>query len=343
MAEEKKQDIVKEIEKEESKALKELRKNPWIISTFVFVILTLILLFVAFRGGNGKSVSESAIGAQAVDFINSQILQGQGNVTLASVGTEAGLYKVTVNYNGQQIPTYFTKDGAYYVGTMIAPTNPSALPAGNSTAPTTPPKDIPKSAKPVVNAYVFAYCPYGLQFEKALFPVYDLLKSNADINIVYIGAMHGEFEHVESLRQISILNLYGKDKLISYLKLFDTSTDIGACSGDATCLNKYLPAIYTQLGIDATKVNAYMNASAENIYQQDEAQASAAGVTGSPTFMINGVEASVSRTPAAIETAVCSAFSTAPSACSQTLSSTSTSAGFGGAAAAAGSTTGATC
>jgi hypothetical protein len=182
-----------------------------------------------------------------------------------------------------------------------------------------------------------------LQFEKALFPVYDLLKNKADINIVFIGAMHGDFEKVESLRQISILKLYSKDKLFAYLKEFDVNTNIGSCSGDAACLDKYLPAIYTKLGIDKAKVEAYMKTNAEQIYNDNMARAKSLGISGSPTFVVNGVQSQVSRTPNSIEAAVCSAFNTSPAECSTQLSTSAASAGFGASTASASSTTGTQC
>jgi len=166
------------------------------------------------------------------------------------------------------------------------------------------------------------------------------LKDKADINIVAIGAMHGEFEKQETLRQISIEQLYGKDKLFAYLKEFDTNTDIGSCSGDDTCLNKYLPAIYTKLGISKSKVDAYMKSSAEDIYNQQMERASSLGISGSPTFVINGVEVQVGRTSEAIKSAVCDAFNTAPSECEEALSTAAASAGFGSSASSSGSSSG---
>jgi hypothetical protein len=180
-----------------------------------------------------------------------------------------------------------------------------------------------------VRAFVFAYCPYGLQFEKALFPVYDLLSKKADIKIMAIGAMHGEFEHTESLRQISIQSIYGADKLIAYLKEFDASTDISACNGDAACLNKYLPAIYKKLSIDQTKVEKYMVSDAPKLYDAQGAAAQQLGISGSPTFVVNGVQVQVSRTPDAIKEAICNAYNNPPSECNKTLSTAATTAGFG--------------
>lgn len=323
-------DMAKEIKKEESKAVKELKKNPWIIATFVFAIIALVLLIFAFRGiGATKTVSKDVIGPEAVSFINTQLLQGKGTVTLNSVAEKAGLYEVSVNYNGQVVPAYFTKDGTYYVGTMILPL---AATPGNGTGASTPPAKIPTSDSPNVDLYVFAYCPYGLQAEKAFMPVYNQMKNEANFSIVYIGAMHGDFERVESLRQLAILSIYGKDKLFAYINQFAVNTAIGSCNGDDKCLSPVLDGIMKPLGISKAQVDALMNTTKiTDMYNADIQQASAAGVSGSPTFIINGVEdASVARSPSGVQQAVCSAFNTAPADCSQPLSSAATSTGFGG-------------
>ena len=76
MAEDK---IEKVIAKEEKILTKKLRENPWIVSTVALGVLAIILLFFALNGRAG--LSEKAIGEQAVNFINTQLLQGQGNAT----------------------------------------------------------------------------------------------------------------------------------------------------------------------------------------------------------------------------------------------------------------------
>ena len=318
----------REIVKAENKFANNLKKNPWITSAFVFVVISLILLFVAFNGRGVSGVSSETIGINAVTFINTQVLQGNGAVALNSVAEKGGLYEVIVSYNGQMIPTYFTNDGKYYLGNQILSTASAGNPASNNAASSSS-KDVQKSDKPVVEAFIFSYCPYGLQFEKALFPAYDLLKDKADFRIVAIGAMHGEFEHVESLRQISIEQLYGNDKLFSYLKEFDVNSNLGACKGEETCSGKYLPVIYNKLGIDKTKVDAYMKNNAEKVYKEQNARSSSVGVSGSPTFVINGAEVQVNRDADSIKEAVCNSFSAKPSECSQSLSSQPASPGFG--------------
>jgi len=314
-------------------SLARMRRNPWILTT-LFLAVVFVVYFFAKGSLTGNVVSESVAAENLISFIEAQ----GGTAEIVSVEQTDSFYTVTINYQEQEIPVYVTLDGKYIAPSLLPLTlaNSSASSAKSSGSA----KTVPKTDKPVVDAFIFSYCPYGLQFEKALLPAYDLLKSKADINIVAIGAMHGEFEKIESLRQISIEQLYGKSKLFAYLKEFDYNTNIGSCSGNASCLDKYLPAIYTKLGIDKTKVEDYMSKSAEAIYNTQGELASSLGISGSPTFVINGVETQVSRTPQAIGQAICSAFTTQPSECAQNLSSTAPSAGFGGTS---GSSTGASC
>jgi len=317
-----------------------LRENPWIISTIVVGVFAIVLLFFLFKGGvTGNVVSESDIGTQAVDFINTQVLQGQATVTLDSVSSKNGLYEVLVDYNNQKVPVYFTKDGQYYLGTQIVPTS---LTASTSSQPETP-AEVPKTDKPTVDLYVFSYCPYGTQAEKGILPVYNLLKNKADINIVFIGAMHGEFEKTESLRQLAIQKLYGKDKLFSYIDKFDSSADIGSCSGDDACLSPLLDKIYSQLGINKNAVNTSMAKDAPDLYSADEAMAQSLGISGSPTLVVNGVETQSGRDSASLLNTICSAFTTQPAECSQSLSSATPSPGFGSSSSTSSSASAASC
>ncbi|MFA5724309.1 MAG: thioredoxin domain-containing protein [Candidatus Pacearchaeota archaeon] len=311
------------------------RRNDWkILSAILGVVVVILLIVMVYPRITGNVISGDDAGSKIVDFLNGQT---GGGVTYVSSTEKGDLYEVMVSYQGQEIPVYVTKDGQYFVQSPV-PIDESTQSTDNPSTNT--PKDVPKTDKPVVDAYIFSYCPYGLQFEKGLQPVYDLLKNKADINIVAIGAMHGEFERVESLRQICIQKIYGKDKLWNYLKTFNTDTAIGACNGDATCVDPLIDKIYLTYGFDKTKIESCMKTDAPAIYDAQGKQAQGLGISGSPTFVINGVQVQVDRTPEAIKTAVCNAFTTAPSECSKTLSTSALTAGFG---ASAGASTGASC
>lgn len=297
-----------------------MKNNPWMIST---AVLLLIVLVLAFRGGiTGGTVSENKAEYNLVTFANSV---GIEDIKINSITKEGALYLVDADINGEQAKLYITPDGKYLIN-GITPLTSSSVSEGSDNTP----KAVPKSDKPVVEAFIFSYCPYGLQFEKALAPVYDLMKNKADIRIVAIGAMHGEYEHQETLRQIAIQEIYGNDKLWAYLKKFDADTAIGDCRGDEKCITPLVEKIFTSLGIDKAKVNDFMVKSSEAIYKEQNARAAELGISGSPTFVINGVTVNAERNPASILTAICSAFNTSPEECSQKLSSESASAGFGG-------------
>ncbi|MBI2665430.1 hypothetical protein HYX12_02300, partial [Candidatus Woesearchaeota archaeon] len=197
------------------------------------------------------------------------------------------------------------------------------------------PVEVPKSAKPEVELYVFTYCPYGLQMEKAAAPVVKLLGNKMDFKIRQIGAMHGPYEEKEAKRQLCINKLYPK-KFWDYLTYFAIDSDIGNCRGDDTCVNPLINKLYNKLSIDGSKVDACMNKDGASLYAAEESNSQQNSVGGSPTMIINGVQSSVARNPEAIKQAICSAFSTEPSECQQTLSSDSASPGFAAAAASCG-------
>lgn len=326
-AKEAKEDMEKEsAEIEAASSLNpERKRNAWVITSVVLGILVIIMLIIIFKNGGltGNAVSTETVESNFLSFAKSRGV----DAAVVKVDDKGSYYELTYSISGSEGTMGITKDGKYFAQSFLPLTVTTTGTTGAATQEAQ--EDVPKSDKPVAEAFIFSYCPYGLQFEKGLLPVYDLLKSKADIRIVAIGAMHGDFERVESLRQISIEKLYGTDKLFAYLKEFDNNANIGACSGDASCLNKYLLGIYTKLKIDKSKVENYMKTSAETIYDEQVARASSLGISGSPTFVINGVQVQVSRSPEAIKKAVCSAFNSAPSECSQTLDSTSPSAGFG--------------
>ena len=314
-------------------------KNPWMILSGILAIVVIVLLIFNFTGGfTGRVIGGLTAGEILVDHLNG--LTGDGVEFVKSASYGKNLYEITVAYQGENIPVYITKDGKYFVH-GASPITGEAVDDTNT--PSQTPKDVPKTDKPVVEAFVFSYCPYGLQFEKAMVPVYNLLKDKVDINIVAIGAMHGEYEKTETLRQLCIQKNYGKDKLWVYLDKFAASTAIGQCSSDTKCSVPLVEQLMTSLSIDKTKINSCMTTDAAALYDKDVARVKALGISGSPGFVINGVQVQVNRSPSAIQKAICDAFTTAPAECSQTLSTAAASPGFGASTGSSTVSTGATC
>ena len=305
----------------EGKISEKLKGNPWMIATIILGVVSVILLAVSFKAGiTGYVISEQEAGKNLVNYF-------KGKVSYVSSEDIGNMYKVVVEYQGEEYPFYVTKDGKYYT-IQLAPMKPSALSSEESTQQNQK-TEIPKTEKPVVEAFVFSYCHYGLQFEKALLPVYKILKNKADIRIVAIGAMHGKYEETESIRQICIEKEYGRDKLWDYLEKFLGKTEIGNCRGEENCSNPIVEQIMAEVSIDKTRINNCIANEGQSLYEKDMLRAQELGISGSPTFVINNVPIQVSRSPNAIKEAVCSAFIQAPSECSQALSSESAAPWFG--------------
>ena len=106
-------------------------------------------------------------------------------------------------------------------------------------------------------------------------------------------------------------------------------TSIGNCRGEANCVDPLLDNLMANLSIDKDKIAKCMVSDALSLYDTQVAKAQAAGISGSPTFVINGAQVQVSRSPEAVKAAICNAFTTAPSECSQTLSTAQASPSFG--------------
>lgn len=306
---------------EKNTITKKIRENPWILSTFIFGIVLIVLLVGTYGGGiTGKSISKEKAAGNLVKYLNTV---APSEVTLVDVKDDGNMYLVTINYQDNELPVYITKDGAYYTMNLVPLSTDSSSNKNQQQA-----QEIPKTDKPSAELYVFTYCPYGLQMEKAMIPVVKLLGDKIDFKIRQIGAMHGEHEKLEAERQLCIEKEY-PTKFLDYILAFAEDTTIGSCNGEATCLAPKLKALYTTFGIDEAKINSCITANGESLYNAEVENSKTNSVSGSPTLIINEVQSQVSRSPEAIKGVICNAFNTVPSECTQTLSTNQASPGFG--------------
>ncbi|MBI4116630.1 thioredoxin domain-containing protein [Candidatus Pacearchaeota archaeon] len=97
-----------------------MRKNPWIVSTLVFLILSLVLMGNSLWGTKLSTsfgtVSPNSAGNALVDFLNQNT---NSSVSLKSVSTESGLYKINLDYQGQIVPLYTTTDGKFLIQNLV--------------------------------------------------------------------------------------------------------------------------------------------------------------------------------------------------------------------------------
>lgn len=312
-------------------------KNPWKIATVALAVSVLIILF---SGGSLKTTSVSAneVGKKAIDFINNNLVQAGTQVSLVSVEESAGMYKIITSYQGQQIPVYVSKDGSYLF--VSQPINMSVEIPKQTEQQTT--FDAPDKDKPEANLFVMSFCPYGVLAEKSMKPVVDLLGAKSDIKIRFIvnvggdtidsvQSLHGTTEAQEDARQACIMKYYDQKTFWNYLMEIDSNCYGKIDTRNASALDTCWKDAANKTQINITKIEVCSKGSeAVNLLKEDEKLANQYGVQGSPTLIINGEVYNGARDSESFKQAICSGFTTKPSECSQTLSSSSGSAPTGG-------------
>ena len=363
IAEEKKEEMREEVKKEDMKTMaiakckkfcKLDQKNKYVIGA---VILVLIVAFAVYSKNNNflgsmfpKTITKEAAKAKFQDFVTKNVPVGT-KFEVKDATEENGLYKIPVVISGQpEIDSYMTKDGMKLFPQAIdlaaAEAAASADSAASDTADQAAAKEVPKSAKPVVKLFVMSYCPYGTQMEKGILPVLKTLGSKIDYTLEFVNySMHGDKEIAENLTQYCI-EKNEPAKLSNYLTCFlkkgEGTSD--ACMQTALVntakVNSCVAETDAKFSVkaDAADKSKWSNGTYPpfNVNADDN---QTYGVQGSPTLVINGVEASVAgRDSASILKTICSAFTTPPAECKATLSTTAPAPGFGDTTAAAGTT-----
>jgi len=298
--------------------------NPWMLSTSVLAIISVVLLVLAFAspGITGKAISENQAGEKTLDFVRN--IYGI-DVTLQGTEKEGDLYKINLLMAEDNAPVtlYTTKDfsfmklpNRYWVNIEDVIEQAAAYKAAEEEQST--PTEVVKSDKPEVELFIMTHCPYGTQAEKGFIPAIKLLGTLADFKIRFVHYfMHGDKEEQETYAQVCIREEQSS-KFINYLECFLEAGDSESC--------------LTKTGIDKTKITACKSESgkAKQYYEADKALSQGYGVQGSPTLIVNGAEVEFyPRSPSNALSVICSAFNTAPEQCNQKLSEENPSPGFG--------------
>jgi len=307
------------MEKEKKKT--SLKINLWQVLAIVFLVAFLISAYFNFSGGfvfTFQNLQE--IGKRAIDYINARFVEPGTSASLKDVkfDSDLELYVVTTEYQGNEIPVYVTKNGKYLIVGRIYDLSEQIKTTSQSAS-----QGIPKSDRPKVELYIFSYCPYGVQALGAFVEAAKFLKDYADFYVRFFSHMHGEFERQQNMIQECIIRNYF-DKYWDYAKKFAEEV-FRKCYGNITCDKEESKRIMQELGIDYNKIFECVQKDGEKYYNEDIQLANQLGLTGSPSFVINGVYVrNVVRTPEGIKQAVCSAFNNPPEICKQTLSTSTT-------------------
>ncbi|MBU3923425.1 MAG: hypothetical protein KJ592_00750, partial [Nanoarchaeota archaeon] len=251
-----------------------------------------------------------------------------------------------------EVPVYVTKDGENLVPSLVPLTAQATQPTTDNRQPTTE-VNVPKSDKPIVEAFVMSHCPYGTQIEKGLLPVANLLGDKIDFQIKFVYyAMHPTYGEVEEQLNQYCIQEEQNDKYLDYLTCFLGKTGTpadGATCIDETKINKAKLSSCTTKTDKEFSVLANLNDQSTwmsgrypkfDIHKADNDKYQ---VGGSPTLVINGVTAQAGRDSVSLLNAICASFNDAPEECNTELSPAQPTPGFGFGTAAASNNAAAGC
>jgi len=307
--------------------MEKILKPLLFLSAVLFVLTAFVVYEAAYRLSN-TSVELSAQDAanKAISYINN--LSGGAGASLIDVTEESGLYKIHLSVGQNQYNSFISKDGKLLFTKGIYMEGSSTNNALNTSI------EVPKSDRPDVKIFVMSYCPYGLQAERMMLPVYDLLKDKIDIGIYFVDyAMHGKKELDENLQQYCIQS-EDPSKYFDYLSCFVQSGNSSSCLTEAGINLENLASCISATDATYNVTGQYNNQSTwlngnYPVFDVQKDLNEQYGVQGSPTIVINGKTVSISsRTPENFKQAVCSAFNSSPKECSQTLFNAAPAAGF---------------
>lgn len=313
-------------------------------------------LLIVIAGGFGyyklvwkkHNLTQAEAKAKVENFINNSLMQEGMKAEIGSVTKENGMFKVAVKIGEgkqqQEIISYLSLDGTKFFPNVmdIAETEQKIAEQKKAQAGAVSAAEIPKTDKPTVELFVMSYCPYGTQIEKGILPVIGALGAKINYSLKFVSyAMHEKKEIDENLKQYCIQK-NEPAKLSAYLKCFlKDSAKSEACSKSIGINAAKLAGCIAETDNQFKVTEQYNNKDSWSNgtfppFDVNKTDNEKYGVKGSPTLVINGVEASAAgRDSASLLKTVCSGFSKEPKECSVKLSATVPSAGFGDGAAAA--------
>ncbi len=287
--------------------LRKIRNNPWIIASIVLFVLLIISLFM--RSGVSGQVSANQAGQNLVSFINGL---GNGQAQLVSSVQQGSLYNVTVNYQSQKISVYVTLDGKNLITQPVPLTSGSSgnqAASGSGNVASTQRVNITIGNAPVIG--------------NVSAPV--TIVEFADFSCPYCEAASGDNAQMSAAMQQQssgwepiVTNLM-KDYVATGKVRFAVKYDIGHTGGHpaqlvAWCLNDQSSALYWKfysdtfahqsadtenitlmesdaksLGADMVKLQSCLDSNKyQSRFDQEQSEATKAGVSGTPAFFING-------------------------------------------------------
>ncbi len=329
--------------------------KPKIVIIAVLVLVIAGGFFVFWQAKQGKidlpalllGSRADKLGAEAIDFINKNLLPPGTTATLVKITNEGSVYKIQIKIGNEEPDVYVSKDGKFLFTAAF-----EMKKAETKTSPA-PSQELPKADRPDVKLFVMSYCPYGLQMEKVYLPVYQLLKDKVDWQPRYViyqdycaqasgdqkttcekqycfksgsetyCSMHGVAEINQDIREICAFQMGDLDKWWKFISAKNSNCTVNDIE---TCWKGQAQAA----GLDTAKIESCFNSQKYTLAKVEIEEMAKYKATGSPMVFINDAEYNGGRAPEDYKKAICDSFDSAPSECQTSLGTTSTNTASGG-------------
>lgn len=98
-----------------SKVKKQFNKNSWKVTSVVLGVIVIFLVSIIYNGAGGGVVSEEIIKEKLMEFASAQGTLLEIN----EIHDMGNFYEIIISVNGQEGPVFISKDGEYFITSLI--------------------------------------------------------------------------------------------------------------------------------------------------------------------------------------------------------------------------------
>lgn len=263
----------------------------WMMVTVILAIL-LVISFAYYGGLFGKTSSNQTLDKQAaadkaVNYINTQLLTDGSKATFVSVEEKSGMYAIKLLISGKTVDAYVTKDGTLLFPAAMEITNGTVKPVvstqGINVSLGTNPILGPENAKITIVEFSDYQCPFCSKAEMTVRQVYAAY--NGSVRLAYRDFPLPANVHPyaqKAAEAVQCANEQGKYWEYHNL-LFDKQSEWSPIGYSK--FKEYA----VSMGLNATQFNNCLDSGKyASTVAADASVGSSYGVSGTPTFFING-------------------------------------------------------
>src|SRR3989344_5308544 len=269
-----------------------IKKDPWVFSTLILGVILIVLIVllalgkVNFSGVSGGFINGDDAGIKVADFLNARV---GGGVTYDSYEDLGDIYQVNVNYQNQVVPVFVTKDGEYFVQAAV-PLDGSVIDDGTTPPNANGPIEVSvdddafigeENALVTIVEFSDYQCPFC---ERFYLQTLDQLKKEY-IDTGKVKLVYRDFPldfHPNAQKAAEAAECAGEQN--KYWEMHNKLFESGVEGGVATF------KVYAKdLGLDTGKFDTCLDSGkTASEVKKDMQDGSAAGISGTPGFIING-------------------------------------------------------